>query len=108
MKRLVSVLAVSLVLASCGKDAAEVEERNADSTARGEVLGGTISDDMLPLDTVQSQSPPRAGQDISAGGEVDETSSSEPDAQPDPQPQPEPEPVAEPVSDPEPETEASD
>lgn len=108
MKRLVSVLAVSLVLASCGKDAAEVEERNADSTARGEVLGGTISDDMLPLDTVQSQSPPRAGQDSSAGGEGDESSSSEPDAQPDPQPQPEPEPVAEPVPDPEPEAEASE
>ena len=29
-----------------------------DATARGEVLGGTISDDMLPLDTLQSQSPP--------------------------------------------------
>ncbi|MBT8426925.1 MAG: hypothetical protein KJO02_02730 [Erythrobacter sp.] len=108
MKRLVSVLAVSLVLASCGKDAAEVEERNADSTARGEVLGGTISDDMLPLDTVQSQSPPRAGQDRNAGGEADETSGNEPDTQPDAQPQAEPEPVAEPVSDPEPQTEASE
>ena len=27
-------------------------------TAEGEVLGGTISDEMLPFDTVKSQSPP--------------------------------------------------
>lgn len=106
MKRLVSVLAVSLVLASCGQDAAEVEERNADSTARGEVLGGTISDDMLPLDTVQSQSPPRAGQDSNAGAEGDESSSSEPDTQPDPQPEPQAEPASAP--EPEPEAEASE
>lgn len=106
MKRLVSVLAVSLVLASCGQDAAEVDERNADSTARGEVLGGTISDTMLPLDAVQSQSPPQAGQDSTAGGEDDESSSSEPDTQSDPQPEPEAEP--EPAPESEPEAEASE
>lgn len=105
MKRLVSVLAVSLVLASCGEDSAEIEELNADSTARGEVLGGTISDDMLPLDTVQSQSPPRASQVDRSGSEDNGASSIEPEAQAEVPQQAEPEPAAEPVPDPEPEAE---
>lgn len=51
-------IAVSTVaLAGCGEDQVD---RNGDDarTASGEVRGGTISDAMLPLDTVQSQSPP--------------------------------------------------
>ena len=43
------------VLGACGGDAASEAERK---TAAGEVLGGSISDEMLPLDTVTSQSPP--------------------------------------------------
>jgi hypothetical protein len=42
-------------LAACGGDTGSEGERGS---AAGEVLGGTISDDMLPLDTVTSQSPP--------------------------------------------------
>ncbi len=45
-----------LGLAACGGDADETA--NERKTAAGEVLGGTISDAMLPLDTVQSQSQP--------------------------------------------------
>jgi len=58
MRRINILLLPALVLASaCGEDA---PERSADDgrEATGEVLGGSISDDMLPLDQLQSQSPP--------------------------------------------------
>ena len=61
MNRYAMIAATSLALAACGDDPApsgEQGEENLD--ARGEVLGGTISDDMLPLDTVTSQSPSQA------------------------------------------------
>ncbi len=49
-------LPLLIVIAGCGdKGSGSDAERE---TAAGEVLGGTISDDMLPLDTVTSQSPP--------------------------------------------------
>ena len=60
MKRFGLGLLAGLALASCGESAEVVEEDNEDATARGEVLGGTISDDMLPLDTLTSQAPSRA------------------------------------------------
>lgn len=54
-------LVVAAVLSACGGSSGEPAgpERNA---AAGEVLGGEVSDDMVPLDTVQSTSPaaPRA------------------------------------------------
>jgi hypothetical protein len=48
------LLALAL-LSACGDQKSDEPERK---TAAGEVLGGSISDAMLPLDTVQSQSPP--------------------------------------------------
>lgn len=51
----IAAAALVTLLAACdsGSDGA------ADGrTAEGEVLGGTISDEMLPFDTVKSQSPP--------------------------------------------------
>lgn len=59
MKLRLALIASTLSLAACnsGEPAAEGERK----TAAGEVLGGTISDDMLPLDTVTSQSPPMGG-----------------------------------------------
>lgn len=45
---------VALPLAACGKKEGEGDAR----TASGEVLAGTISDEMLPLDTLTSE-PPR-------------------------------------------------
>ena len=62
--RLLALAPLSLALAACGDDAVpdEAATSDADATARGEVLGGEISDEMLPLDQLRSQSPaaPRA------------------------------------------------
>lgn len=107
MKRFVCIIAASLALASCSDDAAEVDERNAEETARGEVLGGSISDDMLPLDSVTSQSPPRevagsagnggdgASEDGDAAPEPDAQQQEETESDPAPEPAPAPETDAE-------------
>ena len=60
MKRFAMIAAACLALAACSDDPAPVEGSEENLDARGEVLGGTISDDMLPLDTVTSQSPSQA------------------------------------------------
>ena len=46
-------LAIAALLAACGDEPAADDGR----AAQGEVLEGTISDAMLPLDTVRSQPP---------------------------------------------------
>ncbi|TMM47356.1 hypothetical protein [Qipengyuania marisflavi] len=51
-------IAAALALVACDKEAAPPVQDNDGRAAKGEVLGGAISDAMLPLDTVQSQSPP--------------------------------------------------
>ena len=58
MIKICRLIALPMVFAliGCGdKDTVAGTERN---TAAGEVLGGSISDEMLPLDTVTSTSPP--------------------------------------------------
>ncbi len=46
-----------LALAAC--DSSDPEQASAaGGRAEGEVLGGTISDEMIPLDQLRSQSPP--------------------------------------------------
>jgi len=50
-----AALASLALLAACNGSGEKGPERK---TAAGEVLGGSISDAMLPLDTVRSQSPP--------------------------------------------------
>ncbi|MCT2559473.1 hypothetical protein N0B51_10835 [Tsuneonella sp. YG55] len=54
-RRLIALPLVLAIAACGGNDAGAEGERK---TAAGEVLGGSISDDMLPLDTLTSQSPP--------------------------------------------------
>ncbi|WP_435198775.1 hypothetical protein [Qipengyuania sp. 902] len=66
-------LVCALGLAACGDDAAEAPAEGDERGARGEVLGGTISDDMIPLDQLQSQSAPQnpgpdSGDGSDAGG----------------------------------------
>ena len=73
------VLALALGLAACGDDAAEAPAEGDERGARGEVLGGTISDDMIPLDQLQSQSAPQNqsgddGDGSDAGGSQNPTS----------------------------------
>ncbi|RPF71915.1 hypothetical protein [Aurantiacibacter spongiae] len=43
-------------LAACGDDAAPVEDSDG-ATASGEILEGTISDAMLPVDRLRSEPP---------------------------------------------------
>ena len=56
--------ALPLLLAACGDGGDAVDP----ALAKGDVQGGTISDDMLPYDTVQSQPP------LAEGAEDDEDS----------------------------------
>lgn len=52
-----TALPLVLLLGACGNDAAGGDEANAGAGARGEVLGGSISDDMIPIDTLKSRAP---------------------------------------------------
>lgn len=60
--RIAALAFVVGILAGCDGSGSRGDASD-DRTAEGEVRGGTISDDMLPFDTVQSQSPP-----LKAGG----------------------------------------
>ncbi len=66
VKRIGVVLPVVIALAACGSDPAPTAD--GANTASGEVLEGSISDAMLPLDTVQSQSPPLEKKPTEAAG----------------------------------------
>lgn len=54
MKRL-AIFALALGLAGCTEEAAAPSEQGGQ--AAGEVLGGTISDAMIPLEQLESQAP---------------------------------------------------
>ena len=75
MKRFAMIATASLALAACSDDPAPVEDSEEVLDARGEVLGGTISDTMLPLDTVTSQAPSQAED---AGSDSDAPTASQP------------------------------
>ena len=74
-----AILAVaSLLLAGCKDEPAAPGPENEAQSAEGEVLGGTISDDMLPLGQVTSQAPPlRESETGSNGSDDEDTSASE-------------------------------
>lgn len=64
------LLSSALMLAACGSDAEAPAEGAADgSGAAGDVQGGSISDDMLPLESVTSKAPSRGGDDDEGDGE---------------------------------------
>ena len=61
MRRAIAVLALPLAclaLAGCDKDPEVAEDAAEEGNVSGEVLEGTISDDMLPLDELRSAAPP--------------------------------------------------
>jgi hypothetical protein len=58
MTKLFAILPAVILLAACNGDRSPEAQASADAMAEGEVLGGTISDEMLPLDRLKSQSPP--------------------------------------------------
>ena len=58
--------AALLFLAACTDDAAPVEDSG--SSATGEVLPGSISDDMIASDSLQSQPPLMAEEPAASGG----------------------------------------
>ena len=58
MKRIAIIAVGALLMAGCQDEPSEVAADDGMQTAEGEVLGGTISDDMLPLATQTSQAPP--------------------------------------------------
>jgi hypothetical protein len=45
-----------MVLTSCGGAPSETRDNSGQREAEGEVLGGTISDEMIPLERLRSQS----------------------------------------------------
>ncbi|RDS78588.1 hypothetical protein DL238_07235 [Alteriqipengyuania lutimaris] len=62
-----------MLLAACGGGDESVEENTSEDTGpQGEVRGGTISDAMLPIAMVQSQSPQRGGDSDGEDSEEDE------------------------------------
>lgn len=78
--RIVIGLAFAAALAGCGSGDAPTTAEGAD--AQGEIRGGTISDAMLPLDQLKSESPPLkpaagAGGEPAAATGDDETSEGE-------------------------------
>ena len=75
---LIAVLAVAL-LAACNDTAGEGQAARS-----GEVLEGTISDEMLPLDSVQSQPPLADPAPDAEGAEEDDSSAPVRDARPAP------------------------
>ena len=79
-------------LAACDQTAEDAAP--ATKRAEGEVLGGTISDDMIALDRLRSQSPPLRVAPTEGGGAAaseGETAEESPDAAPPVAPSAEPE-----------------
>ena len=80
-----ALIAPLLLLAGCEEEAAEVDTSATGGKAAGEILGGTISDDMLPLEELTSTSPPAErspatsgeGEATDAGDEAAETPEAE-------------------------------
>ena len=62
------ILAAALLLGACGSGQDTARESGDAKEAEGEVLGGSISDDMIPLGELQSQSPPMKEAPAAAAG----------------------------------------
>ena len=83
IRKLASPLCAVLLLGACSQDAPLDEENAAEKAVMGEVLPASVSDDMIPLETLRSR-PPQAkpvpneqsgagGSSATAGGPVAQT-----------------------------------
>ena len=87
---LAPTLALPLLLAACGDDPAPAVDEDG-REASGEVLEGTISDDMIPLGEVRSQPPLEEGAEDSVDGATGDDAGGGSDARPASEPASEPE-----------------
>jgi hypothetical protein len=69
MNRAAPLAALMLLAAACTDEAAPSTERGGE--AAGEVLGGSISDAMIPLEQLDSQAPLAPRQVRTVGGDID-------------------------------------
>ncbi len=84
-----------LLLAACGSEPAPDTE--AGGKAAGEVLGGTISDDMIALEQLTSQSPPEDSGSGASGAADPQGSAGQEEASAASQPEPDPAPASDPA-----------
>ncbi len=73
MKSAISLALPILLLATACEDEVEPVADNTEQGGEvaGDVLGGSISDDMIPLEELRSQSPPAARSGEGASGDAD-------------------------------------
>ena len=62
--------AVALLLSACGDEKAPDADATEEAGPQGQVYGGTISDAMLPVGEVKSQSPQRGNDGSDADAET--------------------------------------
>ncbi|MEM9311517.1 MAG: hypothetical protein AAGA34_08725 [Pseudomonadota bacterium] len=87
--RWVSLVALIGALAACSGEAEPAQTQTPNEQGgqvSGEVLGGTISDAMIPLESLQSQSPPAARAAPSQPNEEEVSALSAPEAPVSPSP----------------------
>ncbi|WP_209346876.1 hypothetical protein [Pontixanthobacter sp. CEM42] len=105
MIRYAICLLVVPLLSACGDDPAPVTTDDDARSAEGDVLEGSISDAMIPLDELQSTSP--AARETSTPSGSSAAAPAVPAAEEEAEPEPVPaEPAVEPASEPAPEAEA--
>ena len=86
LAKFAALVTAGAFLAACESESAPPPvEDDGRATAEGEVLGGTISDDMLPLDTLRSQSPPQGSGSGSGGSSAEGSTEVETDAASEPE-----------------------
>jgi len=95
--------AAAVLLAACSDEPEAPVDANQSATASGDVLGGSISDDMIPLEELRSQSPPapRATTTVTRGADGETTVETTVTATNGEEGPPPPEPPAPPAADPE-------
>lgn len=80
IRKLLFAMPLVIALGACGSDAdnGSGDAAGDDASARGEVLGGTISDDMIPLDQLKSRSAPLKQSTSATDTGGDDTTQGEP------------------------------